>query len=311
MAAGSTTFNFWKLGNLNTTGATVTASDLSTELKSKITIGTPKAFGIVSGKVYVITANQVYFATIGGGTPEIDTTDDSNYGNFEVNGNVYTKTDLTEKFIVTNPSKKLEGNFITTAPTSGSNLKSLKNASIKFDYPTTLPKTLFNFTVYSNSLNKFNLLVGSSTATDPNPLAPTSYISISPTSSNNFEIIYISQNKGVKIDLNNANLNNPNFKLDKYIFVNLDKGNNSRINFTIDCTNAAYSLICTAGNKFYMKGALLGQFTTTGKILSTMTTTRFINVSENPDLLLNIIPELRSKKYPMVTTSKVYLKYSQ
>ncbi len=313
MAAGNTTFNFWKLANLNSkTGTVGSVSDLSTELRSKITIGTPKAFGIVSGKVYVITANQVYFATIGGGTPEIETPEDSNYGNFEVNGNVYTKTDLTEKFIVTNPSKKLEGNFITTAPTSGANLKSLKNASIKFDYPTILPKTLFNFTVYSNSLNKFNLLVGSSTAEDPNPLAPSNYVSISPTSDKNFEIIYISQNKGVKIDLNNANLNNPNFKLDKYIFVNLDKDNNSRINFTIDCTNnAAYSVICTAGNKFYMKGALLGQFTITGSILDTMTTTRFINVSENPDLLLNIIPDLRLKKYPMVTTSKVYLKYSQ
>jgi hypothetical protein len=126
-----------------------------------------------------------------------------------------------------------------------------------------------------------------------------------------FEIIYVSQNKGVKIDLNNTNLNNANFKLDKYIFVNLDRNNNSRINFTVDCGNAAYSIICTSGNKFYMKGALLGQFTIVGSILSTMTNSRFINVSENPDLILNIIPELRTKKYPMVTTSKVNLKYSQ
>lgn len=309
MAAGSTTFKFYRIENLNTTGATVTAFDLSAEISSKITTGTPKAFGIVSGKVYVIVGNQVYYATISGGGGTV--VSDSNYGNFEVNGNVYSRTDLTEQFIVTNPSKKLEGNFVTEAATSGSNLKSVKKATFSFDYPTTLPKTLFNFTVYSNSLNKFNLLVGSSTAQDPNPLASPNYVSISPASANKFEIIYISQNKGVKIDLNNTNLNNANFKLDKYIFVNLDKSNNSRINFTLDCSNAAYSVICTKGNKFYMKGALLGQFTIVGSILDTMTTTRFINVSENPDLLLNIIPELRSKKYPMVTTSKVNLKYSQ
>ncbi len=313
MASGSTTYNFWKLKNLNTTGANIEVSDLSDEISSKITTGTPKAFGIVSGKVYVIVGNRVYYATISGGGGTV--VPDSNYGNFEVNGSVYTSKDLTEKFIVTNPSKKLEGNYVTSASTvTGTNIKSVKGATFSFDYPTTLPKTLFNFTVYSNSFNKFNLLVGSSTAQDPNPLASPNYVSISPASSNKFEIIYISQNRGVKIDLKNTNLNNVNFKLDKYIFVNLDKSNNSRINFTLDCSNAtysAYSVICTKGNKFYMKGALLGQFTIVGSILDTMTTTRFINVSENPDLLLNIIPELRSKKYPMVTTSKVNLKYSQ
>jgi hypothetical protein len=309
MAAGSTTYNFWKLKNLNTTGATVTTYDLSDEIFSKIKSGTPKAFGIVSGKIYIIAGNQVFYSTIKGSGGTI--VSDLNYGNFEVNGNVYTRTDLTEKFIVTNPSKKLEGNFITEASTVSTNIKSVKEATFSFDYPTSLPKTLDNFTAYSTSLNKFNLLIGPSTADDPNPLAASSYVSISPTSANKYELVYISQNKGVKIDLNNTNLNNVNFKLDKYIFVNLDKGNNSRINFTIDCTNAAYSVICAAGNKFYMKGALLGQFTITGNILSTMTTSRFINVSENPELILNIAKDLRSKKYPMVSTSKVNLKYSQ
>lgn len=309
LAAGSTTFKFYRIENLNTSGLTITAYDLSSEIFSKITTGTPKAFGIVSGKIYIIAGNQVFYSTIKGSGGTI--VSDLNYGNFEVNGNVYTRTDLTEKFIVTNPSKKLEGNFITEASTVSTNIKSVKEATFSFDYPTSLPKTLDNFTAYSTSLNKFNLLIGPSTADDPNPLAASSYVSISPTSANKYELVYISQNKGVKIDLNNTNLNNVNFKLDKYIFVNLDKGNNSRINFTIDCTNAAYSVICAAGNKFYMKGALLGQFTITGNILSTMTTSRFINVSENPELILNIAKDLRSKKYPMVSTSKVNLKYSQ
>jgi hypothetical protein len=309
LASGTTTFKFYRIENLNTTGATVTAYDLSSEILSKITTGTPKAFGIVSGKIYLSVGNQVFYSTIKGSGGTI--VSDLNYGNFEVNGNVYSRTDLTEKFIVTNPSKKLEGNFITEASTVSTNIKGVKEAAFSFDYPTSLPLTLNNFRAYSTTLNKFNLLTGSSTAEDPNPLATTNYISISPTSTNKFELIYLSQNKGVKIDLTNTNLNNVNFKLDKYIFVNLDKNNNSRINFTIDCTNAAYSVICTAGNKFYMKGALLGQFTITGNILSTMTNSRFINVSENPELILNLVPELRSKKYPMVTSSKINLKYSQ
>jgi hypothetical protein len=309
LAAGTTTFKFYRIENLNTTGATVTAYDLSAEITSKITTGTPKAFGIVSGKIYVIVGNQVFYSTVKGTGGTI--VSDLNYGNFEVNGNVYTRTDLTEKFIVTNPSKKLEGNFITEASTVSTNIKSVKEATFSFDYPTSLPKTIDNFTAYSTSLNKFNLLIGPSTADDPNPLAASSYVSIPTTSINKYELVYISQNRGVKIDLKNTNLNNVNFKLDKYIFVNLDKGNNSRINFTVDCTNAAYSVICTAGNKFYMKGALLGQFTITGNILSSMTTSRFINVSENPELILNIAKDLRSKKYPLVTTSKINLKYSQ
>jgi adenine-specific DNA-methyltransferase len=43
-------------------------------------------------------------------------------------------------------------------------------------------------------------------------------------------LVYISQNKGVKIDLNNTNLNNVNFKLDKYIFVEAFPTDNNKIN---------------------------------------------------------------------------------
>lgn len=308
LATSGTTFKLYRIENLNASSGTVTSYDLSQEISTKITTGVPTAMGIVSSKIYLVVGNQVYFATISGTGGTV--VSDANYGNVEVYGNVFTKTDLTDKFLVTNPSKKLEGNYLTKADVASSLIKSSKGVSFGFNYVSPLPTTLFNFVNYTSSLNKFNLLVNSAqTANDPNPLASASYLSISPSSSNNFEIITISQGKGIKIDLTNANLANANFKFDKYIFINLDPSNKSRISFYVDCSLATYSTICS-GAKFYAKGAFFGQFIVDGQVKSTMTNSRFINITENPDLMLNLIPELRSKKYQLVSKTKVNLKYS-
>jgi len=88
----------------------------------------------------------------------------------------------------------------------------------------------------------------------------------------------------------------------------MDKNNRSRINFYVDCSNAAYSLICS-GVKFNFKGALLGQFYISGKLNSIIENERFVRVHENADTLINLVGDLRSKKYQSVTSTIVILNY--
>jgi hypothetical protein len=315
MASGSTGFKFYRIKNLNTLGQTVTSYDLTSEITAKLPTGSKVlAFGIVDpgtgSKIYIATSNQIFYANILGTGGTVIT--DIAYSNFIVNGNVYTKTDLGENFLYTNPSKKLEGNYITRAQTSSTNIKSINSVDFTFNFPslTELPQALTGFTSTTTFNTKFNLAVTNSTAVDPNPLASTSYVTFTPTSTNKFEIVTLSQGKGIKIDLNNTNLANTNFKFDKYLFINADPTNKSRVNFYMDCTLAAYSTICS-GSQFIMKGGVFGPFSLQGTITSTMNNTKFINITENPEIMLNLIPELRIKKYQMISKTKVNLKYSQ
>ena len=318
MASGSTGFKFYRIANLNTLGQAVTSYDLydlTSEITTKLPTGSKVlAFGIVDpgtgSKIYIATSNQIFYANIlgTGGTVVPDIA----YSNFIVNGNIYTKTDLGENFLYTNPSKKLEGNYITRAQTSSTNIKSINSVDFTFNFPslTQLPQALTGFNVTTTFNTKFNLSVLNSTAVDPNPLASTSYVTFTPSSTNKFEIINLSQGKGIKIDLTNTNLASTTFKFDKYLFVNLDPTNKSRVTFYMDCSLATYSTICS-GSQFIMKGGIFGPFSLQGQIPTTMSNTKFINITENPEIMLNLVPELRVKKYQMISKTKVNLKYSQ
>lgn len=232
--------------------------------------------------------------------------------NFEFNGNVFSNKSLDNKTIFQKTNKKFEGNFITSANIT-SNYKFINNSLFGMTRPLNLPSSLLNFNSISDFTNStnftgFNFFGKDINYVEANPIAESDLTTFSPNAnlSSNFEIIGVSKGKGVLIDLTNENVLK-NF--DKYIFVNLDGSRSSRVTFKVDCTLDTYSTICVNNSAFNFKGALLGAFDFIGKLDTSVSNTKFIRIHENPDLLINLISSLRSKKYQMVSSSVVNLKY--
>lgn len=230
--------------------------------------------------------------------------------NVEFNGNVFADiSSIQRESIFKTSSIRFEGSYITSTNNT-SNLKLFNNSKLSFNYLNGI-SSLNNFTNFTGSnFNKFNLLykdIGSQVESDP--LVASSYIVLDPannTSNNNFEIIDISTGRGVLIDLTNTNIQK---SFDRYVLMNLDSRNKSRIKFKVDCNNqSSYSLICS-GNVFNFKGAILGGFYLEGEVPEGLQNSRFIRIHENASILINLVKELRSNKYPTVTTTLVNLKY--
>jgi hypothetical protein len=312
MAAGSNTPDFFRIRGFNSEG-TFTTVDLYTEIIRKLplaTSGALKSFGIVSNsgtsKIFIVTDFQAFWSTIVS-TVTVSVID-SSYKNFEFNGNVFSKDNLSAGFLFTAPASKYVGSYVTSE-TFSSNLKFLNNANTSFGYNDSLNNSLVNFSSFNGTnFQRFNFLYENVGYPEGVPLSDSQYLTLSPPSpanSNNFEIINISKGKGVKIDLTNTNLTK-NFN--KFVLVNSDKGNKSRIHFYFDCLNASYSLICS-GVKFNFKGALLGQFYISGRTNSIIAERRVIRIHENADILVNLVDALKSKKYQTVTSTILNLKY--
>lgn len=230
--------------------------------------------------------------------------------NVEFNGNVFADiSSIQRESIFKTSSTRFEGSYITSTNNT-SNLKLFNNSKLSFNYLNGI-SSLNNFTNFTGSnFNKFNFLykdIGSQVESDP--LVASSYIVLDPannTSNNNFEIIDISTGRGVLIDLTNTNIQK---SFDRYVLMNLDSRNKSRIKFKVDCNNqSSYSLICS-GNVFNFKGSILGGFYLEGEVPQSVQTSRFIRIHENASILINLVKELRSNKYPTVTTTLVNLKY--
>jgi len=269
--------------------------------------GKPRSFGIVKDKIYIVTGQTVVFSKIGAVTVEEPpiVTSDLGYKNFEINGNTYSNEDLSSGFMFSPTSQKYQGNFVTPNNYS-SNLKYFDESSLKFNYPESLLGGLLNFSNFTGSnFSKFNFMYENLDFIEPSPLEDGRYLTLNPTSSNKFEIINISEGKGVKIDLTNTNIVK-NFN--KYILINSDKENSSRIYFYVDCTKAAYSIIC-GGTRFNFKGSLLGQFYIDGKANNTIKDRRFIRIHENADTIVELSKEIRSKKYQNVSSTLIHLSY--
>lgn len=312
MAAGSVATDFFRIKGFNSENTFKTV-DLYSELQRKLpraTNGDVRAFGIIensgSSKIYLVTQTQAFWANV---VSNIQVTvPDVSYKNFQFNGNVFSKESLTTGFMFPKPtSTKFEGSYITSQ-TFSSNLKFINDTNTSFGYLPALPLSLVNFSSFNGTnFNKYNLFFENISYTEVVPLSNSQYLTLNPNSpaENNFELINISEGKGIKIDLTNANIAK---KFDKYVLVNLDKNNRSRINFYVDCSNSAYSLICS-GVRFNFKGALLGQFYISGRLNTAIENTRFIRIHENADVLINLVKDLRSKKYQTVSSTIVNLNY--
>jgi len=308
LASGGGSYDFYKLQNFNSNSA-ITSIKIN-ELSDKFPVGykTPTVFGIApEGEdpfFYFLNNDKVFYTTfkdpvIVFDPPPITT----KY--FQFNGNVFSKDSLTTGFMFNNSNTKFQGSYVTSQ-NFNSNLKFLNNSLLSLTGFSPLPITLKNFSSFNNgTFSKFNILSEDISFNENVPLAASQYLNFNPTSTNKFEIINISEGKGIRIDLNNSNIVK-NF--DKYVLINMDKNNRSRINFYVDCSNAAYSLICS-GVKFNFKGALLGQFYISGKLNSIIENERFVRVHENADTLINLVGDLRSKKYQSVTSTIVILNY--
>lgn len=310
MASGSNTPAFYRIKGFNSESAFTTV-DLFPEVIRKLplnTSGVLKTFGIVqngtSSKIFIVTDFQAFWANIEG-TISV-TVVDTSYKNFEFNGNVFSKENLTSGFMFTAPASKFIGSYVTSEQFT-SNLKFLNSSTLTFNYPNTLLSSLLNFSSFNGTtFNKYNFLYTDVNYTENVPLTDSQYLTFSnPTSTNNLEVIYVSEGRGVKIDLTNQNIIK-NFN--KYVIVNSDKNNRSRINFYLNCASASYSLICS-GVKFNFKGALLGQFYISGNTNTAIADKRFIRIHENADILINLVSDLRSKKYQTITSTIVNLKY--
>jgi len=309
LASSTDSHDFYKLQNFNS-NSSVTAIKIN-ELTNKFPVNykVPSSFGIIpegdTAIFYFSSNNKVFYTSL---KSEVITTVIVNptYKNFEFNGAVFSKESLNPGFMFTIPASKFVGSYVTSNSFS-SNLKFLNNSTVLFNYSGSLLTNLFNFTSFNGTnFNKFNFLFNDVNFTENVPLADSQYFQFSnPNSTNKFEIIYISEGRGLKLDLTNENITK---NYNKYVLINSDKNNKSRINFYIDCSSASYSLICS-GTKFNFKGAVLGQFYISGKTNSTTDDRRFIRIHENADILIHLASELRSKKYQTVTSSIVNLIY--
>lgn len=230
-------------------------------------------------------------------------------GNVEFNGNVYAGSSLIQSGnMFKTASKKFEGSYITSTNNT-STLKYFNNSKLTFSYFDNI-SSLKNFSNFNGgNFSKFNFLyanIGNQVESDP--LVNSSYITLDPalnSTANSFEIIDISKGRGVLIDLTNTNITK---SFDKYVLMNIDSTNSSRIKFKVDCANINYSLICS-GNVFNFKGAVLGGIYIEGEVPQSLQTSKFIRIHENASILVNLIKELRSNKYPTVTSTLVNLKY--
>lgn len=227
------------------------------------------------------------------------------YNNFEINGNAYSKIYTSDSIITSLPNKTLEG-ILISADQGGSSIKYSPMATFKFNFPSSLPAALYGF-INNTTYDKFFNFAGGSATVDASPLSAANYTALPSLSNNSYEIIALSQGKGIKFDLNNTNISKT---IDKYIILNLDPKNLSRIQFYMDCNLDTYSNICSGG-EFFMKGIIAGPFSLKGNVPTLLSSNKFVNITENPTLMLKVMGDLKKSKYQLITKTKLNLKYSQ
>lgn len=239
-----------------------------------------------------------------------ETPQEASFSNFEINGNLFSKTDIG-KVIRTFPasSRPLQGNYISSGNITSYNIKTFNNSTLNLTSYNPLPSFLEGYStptgniLNSTNLSQFNLIIDQSVNQNNVIMSE-----LKGNSLNDYEIIVVSKGKGVKIDLNNINIQDTTNIFDKYIIINLDK-TVSRISFIVNCDNSNYSLICTPGSTFYFKGLLVGKFDIDGRLNTGIDNNKFINISENTDLFMFLLRDIREDKKPLINTTKINLKY--
>ena len=313
LASGSTSFDFYKLQGFNSSGNT-TQFSLNNEVQNKLPINykNPQAFGILpngnSADFYFLVKDKVFNTVLGNSiiNPPQEPPEAQEFeASIRWNGNVFSRNNISSNRMLDLSSDKFEGSYISPNNNSSS-LKFFNNSKFSFYYNINPPTSVLNFENFNgNSYRKFNLAYEDIDFNESVPLFESQYINLNPNSENNFEIIAISEGKGVRINLTNENLNK-NF--DRYILQNLDKDNRSRIMFYIDCNSPNYSIICS-GINFNIKGSIQGQFLTSGFINGNIRDNIVITIHEDSDILVDLISEIRKKKIQNVSSTIIHLNY--
>ncbi len=243
----------------------------------------------------------------------------TSYLNFRVNGNTMIKRSSDVKFYTTSDvDKRYEGVYVSGSAQGGKNFR-LSNTLMgpsyfNIPYFDKLTKA-FNFS-YTENLVDYALpetQVTSLLLTDTKPSGSVNNfnkidafnsvpVSATPT------IIYVAKNKQLYFDLTDLNIYN---NLENVYFVSTDKSNiKERIVFHVDCSDLEnYSLICGNRAVYHLKGGIYGDFKLIGNLSTQNEDRSFINISQNPDVLIYLQQDLRSYKMFNVTRSKTIFKY--
>ena len=81
-----------------------------------------------------------------------------------------------------------------------------------------------------------------------------------------------------------------------------------RIRFFADCSNPNYSYICGNQFKYIFRAPIYGSYIVDFKNAPSSSGSNLV-ITENPDLLMQLIPVIRSKKMNLVTTTFININY--
>lgn len=125
-------------------------------------------------------------------------------------------------------------------------------------------------------------------------------------STKDFHIIAVSKGRGISFNLTNSFLVNQ--KIDNFAFVNMSGNQPERIRFFADCSNANYSYICGNQFKYIFRAPIYGSYIVDFRNAPSNSGSNLV-ITENPDLLMQLIPVIRSKKMNLVTTTFININY--
>jgi len=235
----------------------------------------------------------------------------------DINGNLYIdNAGGVKMFPKPTNLKAQEGILFSNNSFSNSWSRYVTNTKFFPDFFQNSQTTLQGF-IASSSLNlaasgsEFYLLTNPNSPVEGSGSAfPVSnYVTLSnPNSSTkDFHILAVSKGRGLRIDLTNSFLQTQ--KIDNFAFVNMTGKLGERIRFFADCSNPNYSFICGNQFKYIVKAPIYGSVLFEFRNAPTSSACRNIVFTENPDILMNLIPAIRNKKLNVVTSTPINITY--
>ena len=235
----------------------------------------------------------------------------------DINGNLYTDNASGVKMFPKSANLKAqEGILFSNTTNSNSAPRYLTNSQFFPGFFQSSQTTLQGF-IASSSLNlaasgsEFYLLTNPNSPVEGSGSAfPVSnYVTLSnPNSSTkDFHILAVSKGRGLRIDLTNSFLQTQ--KIDNFAFVNMTGKLGERVRFFADCSDPNYSFICGNQFKYIVKAPIYGSVLFEFRNAPTSSACRNIVFTENPDILMNLIPTIRNKKLNVVTSTPINITY--
>jgi len=236
-------------------------------------------------------------------------------GGLTWNGNVFFKNP-SQQIMFNRLGSIQDGTLLFNAGTPFSSWdKKLANSSISTTFFRKNQTSLNNFITKNNLSNlanesNFILLANpSSPVLESGLTLPSShYVQLLPNEIPNkkYQIVALSKGRGVTINLTNSFIEQA--RLGKYFFINLDSQIPGRVRFFIDCSSTEYSVLCGLPGSFNIVGNFTGNYFLDFRNMIENISNKIV-IHENPDIAIHLTKDLRSKKYNLVTSSKVIVRY--